>query len=1421
MNNLKLYDLTIPQKSIYLTEEYASGSTVNLIGGNIIIDEPVNLDFLEKALNVFVKKNDAIRIRIHMENNNPKQYITPYEPFSVKRVLLEDEKDLEELSEQAVSKKFDFFDFKLFWFTLFKFKDNTGGLNVTFHHIISDAWTMSLFVDEVMNIYSKLLNGEIIDESENTSYLDFAKSEQDYFNTTRFQKDKEFWNTFFDSEPEPSLISDQKEKVISTSAKRKVYVLDKNLYSKLNDFCKEHKCSLYTLFMAVYSLYLARLNNNNFSTIGTPILNRSNFKEKHTCGIFVSTQPFFVKINFEESFNDFLKQVMDNQMKFFRHQKYPYSTLLEDLKNKYNFSYNLYDLALSYQNARIDSTVTDIKFHTNWSFNNNCSDTLQIHFYDLDDTGIINIYYDYKTSKFNEDEINKLHTRIVNMILKILENPSVLLKDISIISDEEENLIKNKFNNSSIPHPKNIGIHELIEKIAEQYPDNIAITYNDNSITYKELSIKSTQIANNLIANGVKKGDCVSILFNDKDINLICSLLGVLKSGSAFLAIYPDYPKERIEYILENSNTKLLITEHSFDYLDANCKKLYINELHTYKTNYEFPKTLPDDNAYIIYTSGSTGKPKGTVQSHNNIINFVYSFNHFLDDSVTCKDKFLSVTNICFDVSMAEIFTALVFGADLHLYKDLNNSSIAELANYISTRHITFAYFPPAMLHSIYEELSKYPNLDLNKILVGVEPIKASTLSNFYNLNPNMKIVNGYGPSETTICCTMYKFKNTLPPNSITPIGNPIGNSKIFILDKLKKLVPIGKVGEIYVQGECVGNGYLNNPEKTKESFDLKNRIYKTGDSAKWLPDGTIMFVGRNDNQVKYRGYRIDLGEIENTMKNIYGVKNCTILLDKEENNSTLIAFVIIDNSIIDEEVFRNTLVKKLPHYMIPNQFEFLDEFPLNTNGKIDRKKLLELAKNSDTENYEAPQTDTEKLLCSIWEKVLGKTKIGIKDNFFSLGGDSLDSIKISVEASKYNIKLSAQDFYRYPTIKLLEKYAINSEIVETSKTNTSNYEGFKIEKSLPSNIGGNILLTGATGFLGAHILFELLKDTNYDIYCLIRGTSLKNATTRLKERLQYYFKDELNSYFGNRIIVINGDFTKEHLGLTYNKYTDLCKNINCIINTAATVKHLGDYDTFEKTNVQSVRNLVNVCKDIPGSQLVHVSTLSVAGNADPNGVTDFTEKDLYVNQDISENIYIKTKFEAEKILLEEINNGLPITIFRLGNITWRSYDGIFQYNSKENLFFNLIQFILKAKQIPLSLKYKKFNISPVDECARLIVSILLKDNKYNVYHIYNQNELTLEEIVILLNKLGFNIQFTKNESFTSIENIIDEISLSSYLYKLLTSKYKASNIKVSSPYTNKILKEINFNWSSINTNYFKHGLEENLDEKNFGQKLG
>lgn len=1417
MNNIKLYDLTIPQKSIYLTEQYASGTTINLISGDMVFEEKVDPCLMEKALNIYIQKNDSIRLRICMQAGKPKQYISKYIPYKLKNIKLSDKKELEKYKKEIISTPINFFDSDLFSFTLFILEDGTSNLNVTFHHIISDAWTMSLFVKKFMTIYTSLLKGESIDVSEDFSYLEFIDSEINYLNGSRFQKDKEFWNSFFDTEPEMSLISDKKEKFIDTTAKRKIYSLNSNLYSNIIEFCKNEKCSVYTFFMAIYSLYLARINNSNSSTIGTPVLNRTNFKEKNTVGMYISTIPFNIKINYEDVFNEFLRNVLSNQMTFFRHQKYPYSALLEDLKTKYNVSYNLYDIAISYQNARDDKDSFDINFHTDWAFNGNCSDTLQIHFYDMDDTGIIQIYYDYQTAKLSENDIENIHNRILNIVNQVLVKPTLILKDIDIICPEEKIKILEEFNDSYVEHPKDIGVHELIEKIAKEYPDNIAVTYNSEQITYSELVKRSTAIAQTLIKSGVQRKDCVSVLFKEKDINLICSILGILKAGAAFLAIYSDYPDERIKYILDNSKSKLLITENEFKNKSFNIPLLFIENINPEEkiSIDKFPKVLPDDTAYIIYTSGSTGNPKGTMQSHNNLINFVYSFNKYLDNSLTEKDIFLSVTNICFDVSMSEIFTALMYGANLHLYKDLNYASTSELAKYIVDNNITFAYFPPSMLHDIYEELKKYDNVPLNKMLVGVEPIKALTLKNYLSLNKDMKIINGYGPSETTICCTMFKFDKNIPDNYITPIGSPIGNSKILICDKMKKLVPIGVVGEIYVQGECVGNGYLNNPEKTAESFDLKNRIYKTGDSAKWLADGSILFVGRNDNQIKYRGYRIDMGEIEATIRKIPGVKNCIVLLNKKENNSSLIAFIILDNLKLTEEKFRNILITKLPHYMIPSEFMFLDDFPLNTSGKVDRKKLFNLLEKTTTYKYVSPRNNVEQILADIWAKTLNLERVGIEDNFFSIGGDSLSAIKIVATASKYGITLSAQSFYKYPTIKLLVKYAIDKKEVSNLK-DTYSTNKVTLKKNQISNISGDILLVGATGFLGSHILYDLIHNTNFRIYCLIRGKSEEHARKRLKDRLNYYFNDTLDSYLDNRIITLQGDFSEYNLGLSEDNYSKLLSTIDTVINTAATVKHLGDYSYFEKINVTSVKNLIAFCKKSQNIKLVHISTLSIAGNTNnKEEECEFTEENLYINQDFGDNVYIKTKFLAEKLLFEALTDGLNITIFRLGNITWRSKDGKFQYNDKENLFFNLMEYIIKVKELPSAVKEKSFNLSPVEDCSRLIVSILLNNNKNNVYHIYNHNTLTLGQIVNYLNIFGLNIKFIDNSiSMMTLEKNFDKIELSAYIYELINSSNVKSNIEVSNPYTMHILNELNFKWSEINSTYLRKGLEELFDEK-------
>ena len=1397
----RFFDLTNPQKSIWLMEQYCPNISLNNICGNIKIKDKVNFTLLEKALNIYIQKNEAIRFQFCMVAGTPKQYVCEYKPFSIDLVDLANEDALSILNHKIVQTPFTLLDSALYHFTLFRYPDGTGGLNVNFHHLVADAWTMSLFISETMSIYSQLVSNEDVDVSLNPSYLDTIVNETTYLNSDKFEKDSEFWKSEFMFEPKSSSISNFKIIDTETKAFRKTFHLNSDLYESIQGFCKDWNCSIYTFFMVVYSIYIAKINSNPNPIIGTPILNRTNFKDKHTAGMFISTVPFSIPIDFKDTIINLIKSASTKQLSIFRHQKYPYQDLLAHVKKTYNISENLYDVALSYQNAKDDKNSSKIPYETNWVFSGHIVDPLDIHFYDMDDSGSFDIFYDYQISKFDEKDIENIHARIIYIIKQMIQNPNQIVDKILTLTPEECKQMESVFNHSKIAHPYSINVYDLIEQNANQYPEHIAVVDENSKITYQELTEKVDLIAKNLISSGVKKGDCVALLFQKKNIPLICSMLGALKSGAFFLAIYPDYPEDRIQYMLENSKAKLLIAEEYFSSQTFPLQTLYYKKLMPMKADITFPNAIDHDNAYIIYTSGSTGKPKGTVQSHNNLINFVYSFNHYFDHTISSKDRFLSVTNICFDVSISEIFTPLFFGASLYLYPDLNNSSVENLTKYIMDHEITFSYFPPSMLQSIYENLRNYKKVPLNKLLVGVEPIKASILLNYLSLNPNMKIINGYGPSETTICCTMYPFDKKLNPSYITPIGKPIGNSKIHVYNELKQPVPIGEVGEIYVEGECVGNGYLYNPTLTSEKFDLTHHIYRTGDLGRWLSNGNLMFVGRNDNQIKYRGYRIDLGEIEHSIKNIPQIKNTVVLLDKDLENTRLVAFAITNDPAFKEENLRDVLSKTLPHYMIPNQFMFLDKFPLTPNGKIDRKELLSLFANQKFDTYVAPTTDLERTLCQLWSEVLKKEQVGITHNFFDLGGDSLDAIKIATIASQKNIKLSAQSFYNYPTIELLAKH-LNTKV--TKKTDY--LAKIKIKKSKTLPLEGNILLTGVTGFLGAHLLKELLFTTPYKIYCLVRGKSFSDSYHRFIERMHYYFEDSLDKLIEQRVIILNGDFLKEDLGLEPKIYQNLTSTIKTVINSAAIVKHLGNYEMFRKTNIESVENLIRFCETSNHIHLVHISTLSVSGTLNHEHPTYFTEEDLYLGQSISHNIYIKTKFEAEQLLAKKIEDGLNATIFRLGNISWRTNDGKFQINEEDNLFYNVIKFILLTKCLPNSSKSTEINISPVDLCAKLILMILEKNNIYNLYHIYNENTFSLEELVLLLNELGFNIQFVDQKVYqNTIMNLNDSSSLLAKVTEFLKQEESQKNtISISSPYTNKVLNQIHFTWPKLTKDYLQ-----------------
>ena len=662
----ELYHLTSAQNSIWLTEQLSENSSINNVGGYVLIHDNVNFDCLEKAIKIYIKKNPANSIQLKLVNKEPKQYFSDTEDFKIKYTNVKSIEELESLNNQFIKIPFNLFDSRLYDFLIFKLPKGKGGFNVKLHHIISDAWNMGLLVNQIMDIYSSLLNNEDIDLTPFPSYEGYIQSEINYLNSSRYEKDALFWHSLFSTTPEISYISSNKNINSDTKARRKIFNLDKNLYNKISDFCYSQKVSIYTFFMSIYSLYISKLNNTNCSIIGTPILNRSNFKEKHTSGMFISNVPFKIDIDKDLSFLKFLNATASTQLSIFKHQKYPYDKLLEDIKEKYDISDNLYDMVLSYQNARDGQNTSKTNFESKWAFNGHSVNTLEVHFYDLDNTGIVSLFYDYQINKLSEKDIENMHKRILSIINTILLNPEITLENIEIVTEEEKEFLLNNY--TSYDLSKHQSLISMFEKQSKNNPKKIACIFENNTMTYEELNIKSNQLANMLIENKLGKNNIISIIL-PRGFDLLISILGILKSGNGYLLIDPTLPKDRIKYMLENSKTKLIITNSN---LKPNFKNTllidtFVLSYNNLKEKMDFSKYKSinppiqndnDDVFGIIYTSGSTGTPKGIMLKRIGIINLVLSHVKILNTNIC--DNFLSASSINFDMFIVENFTALL-----------------------------------------------------------------------------------------------------------------------------------------------------------------------------------------------------------------------------------------------------------------------------------------------------------------------------------------------------------------------------------------------------------------------------------------------------------------------------------------------------------------------------------------------------------------------------------------------------------------------------------------------------------------------------------------------------------------------------------------------------------------------------------------
>ena len=995
-------NLTKPQKLIYDMEKF-SGGAISVICGSMLVRGEKDISEIKKAVNEIYRLNDALRIRISEDNGEVVQTISEYTEQDIPVLCFDDKAGLDRYAESYAKVAVDLYG-KLCKINIVVLRGQYG-LFVKMHHIVGDAWTLALMGTQ----FNALMNGEGV---QTYSYTEYVESEKAYVEGKRYAKDRGFFLEQFKKCDEVTYLNEKQTS--SLSANRKTFVIDAEQTKELNAYAEANNTSAFMLFTAALSTYMNRtkMNAEKFY-IGTAVLNRSGAKEKNTMGMFINTVPMLIELDNNKSFADNLSAIEETAFSVFRHQKYNYGDVLASIRKEYNFTEKLYDVMISYQNA----TIAGEDIETTWYHCGEQSESLQIHIDDRDNEGIFRIHYDYLTEKFTEHEIDRLHQHICNLLFDAIQDSNKKLYELNILSADEKKKLFYDFNDTALDYPKDKCVHQLFEEQVAKTPNKVAVVACDKTLTYAELNEQANRIAHSLIEKGLGVGDIVAFALPRKSY-LITTVFGILKAGAAYLPIDPDYPQDRIDYMLSDSNAKLYITESLI-------KELLDND-NTSNLNISVSS---ENLCYCIYTSGSTGQPKGTLLKHRGIVNLVTDLDIY--SNLSNCERFGFLTTITFDVATQEIFTALLNGFTGVLMSERKETSADEIIGGISNHKVDVIYATTTYFDSLTDNEEKASRLLSTIKVVCLAGEKFSLNKTVLSLKDNYNVVfeNQYGPVELHVIATA----TTLQDNDFDSIGKPVGNDKAYIVDQYMQLTPIGGVGELCIAGDGVGAGYLNRPELTAEKF-IDNpfgegKLYKTGDLAYWREDGNIDYVGRNDFQVKIRGLRIELGEIENAICGIDVISQAVVVVRKNNEGRQLIC-AFYTGAEIDAKDIRMHIGKKLPKYMLPHIFTHLDEMPLTSSGKINRKALPEVdlyAIDTDVE-YVAPVTEQEKILASAIEATLGIDKVGVMDNFFDIGGDSLKAIELISRLEKRGYHTDTKTIFDCDTVKELAEKLITAQ---------------------------------------------------------------------------------------------------------------------------------------------------------------------------------------------------------------------------------------------------------------------------------------------------------------------------------------------------------------------------------------------------------
>lgn len=1271
-------------------------------------------------------------------------------------------------------------------------------LLLDFHHLVFDGASCDLFI----NTLNKRLEGEAV-EKETYSYFEYADDEKNAETSAEFEASRIFFdNQLKTCEGASEISSDLNGNPENGSLAECLYPVD---HAQVDAFCKSEGITPAQLFLAGAFYTISRYVNNKQVYISTISNGRSNVKIANTTGMFVKTLPLAATIG-EQTVEAFLKEtgrLLDDTLS---HENYPFAKLAAEynFKPEIMYAYQVGVLNRYTTNGQpVGFEIMELKV---------AKFKLSIHIEMREDK--LCIVLQYNDAVYSKALMDGFAEAMATVISHMMENSASKTKSVSMLSKHQEEVV-DKFHEAGTADIPIRLFHQGIEKQAELRPDHTALIATDATFTYAEMNRQMNRIAHGLIALGVKPQARIALLL-PRTNRIILSMFGVMKAGAAYIPCDPEYPAERIQHILDDSGATYIITTSSRISDFETGRAIDIEKLleHPDTTNPDIA-TAPTDLAYLIYTSGSTGKPKGVMLEHQGICN--YLFNHPVNQHVhamaTEAHITLSVTTISFDMSLKEIGTTLFNGLTLVLAnEDQANNPLLLTQLFKQTNADVFNATPSRMLQ--YMELPDFCEAlsHCKVIMSGGEKYSDKLLRRLHEIT-KARIFNTYGPTEITVSSNCKELTHA---NSIS-IGRPLLNYKEFIVDTDGNELPAGVVGELYIGGIGVARGYYNLEKMTQERFiDYKGcRIYKSGDYAQWTPEGDVVILGRTDNQVKLRGLRIELGEIEACITKVPDIKSAVVMIRTIGGREHICAYFTAGQTI-DIDFLKEELKKTLTAYMIPTAYLQLDKLPLTPNGKTDLKALPEPQLAISGKQEEAAN-EVEQKFCDIFAKILEVEKVGATDNFFDMGGTSLVVTRIIIEAANLGYTIAYGDVFSHPTPRALAGLtgAGDEQPVGMSKEITgydysllknvlkaNNLENFAKGERQPL---GNVLLTGATGFLGIHILKEYLDTQTGKIYCLMRGHNNVPAENRLKAMLFYYFEDAFEELFDKRIFIIQGD-------VTHSEPFDYLLNepVDTVINCAANVKHFSKGTDIEDVNIGGVKNIIAYCLKTR-ARMIHISTMSVGGmsvNGYPKPGTAMTEQMLYFGQ-YMDNKYVNSKFIAERTILENIKeNRLNAKIMRVGNLSARNKDGEFQINYSTNSFMGRLKAYRFLEECPYSRLDNSMELSPIDEVSKAILLLATTPKECCIFHPFNHHFILLGDIFTEMSELGFNVKAVEDEVFarTLAEAKADpekaRILSSMLAYENMAHGQKAVNNPKHNAYTMQVLYRLGYRWPITSWDY-------------------